>query len=103
MGGLVQTQYARKNWSSFMFLNPSKNMSLTNYRVNNQTGSWLHALLWLRDDQIGALPEEWNWLEGHSDPKIVPKVIHYTRGTPDLPDCEGVDRAAEWWRAYHAL
>lgn len=100
MGGLIQTQYQRKNWSSLMLMNPSRNMSLTKYAVNNQTGAWLHALLWLRDDQIGDLPETWNWLEGHSSPSIIPKIIHYTRGTPDLPGCEGVDRADEWRRTY---
>lgn len=103
MGGFIQTRYIRKNWSSFMLMNPSRNMDLTQFRINNEMGSWLHAMLWLRDEDIGELPEAWNWLEGHSNPSIIPKNIHYTRGTPDLPDCETVDRAAEWWHEFEAL
>jgi hypothetical protein len=97
MGGLAQTVYPRKNWSSLMLMNPSKCTNLTKYVVNNQTGSWLHGMLWLEDDEIGALPEEWNWLEGWSSPEIEPKIIHYTRGTPDMEGCEDVAYAAEWW------
>jgi len=103
MGGFIQTRYKRKNWSSFMMINPNRNRGLSPYRVNNESGAWLHALLWLDDDDIGSLPEAWNWLEGHSSPTIIPKIIHYTRGTPDLPDCGNVDRAAEWWREFEAL
>jgi hypothetical protein len=99
MGGFLQTQYARKNWSSLMLLNPSRNTALTPFNVNNQTGSWLHAMLWLSDDEIGALDESWNWLEGHSSPAIEPKIIHYTRGTPDLVPT--VDKADLWWNEFH--
>ena len=97
MGGLLQTTYLRKNWSSLMLYNVHKCKSLTKYVINNQTGSFLHGLYWLPDEEIGELPEEWNWLDGWSDPGIDPKVIHYTRGTPDM----GVDTAysKEWWAA----
>lgn len=97
MGGLIQTQYRRKNWSSLMLFNVHKCHSLTKFVVNNETGAFLHGMCWLPDDQIGSLPEEWNWLDGWSDPKLEPKVIHYTRGTPDM----GVDTAysKEWWAA----
>tara|TARA_R110000822_G_scaffold4905_2_gene21213 strand:- start:3653 stop:4387 length:735 start_codon:yes stop_codon:yes gene_type:complete len=99
MGGLLQTQYHRKNWSSLMLFNVHKNESLTKYRLNNMTGSWLHGMNWLKDEEIGALGEAWNWLEGWSDPAIDPKVIHYTRGTPDLPGCADVQYADRWWSA----
>jgi hypothetical protein len=99
MGGLIQSQYQRKNWSSLMIFNAYKCKSLTKYLVNNETGSKLHGMYWLPDTQIGGLPEEWNWLEGWSDPQIDPKVVHFTRGTPDLPECEDVAFADEWWAA----
>lgn len=99
MGGLIQTRYMRKNWSSLMLMNPYRNLGLTRFNINNQPGSWLHALLWLNDNEIGALPEEWNWLEGHSSPEIEPKIIHYTRGTPDMPGCENVSHADKWLAA----
>ena len=96
MGGVLQTQYARKNWSSLMLLNPSRCRSLTPFVVNNWPGSELHALCWLPEAAIGALPARWNWLEGYSDPAIEPAAVHFTRGTPDMPGCGGGHWAAAW-------
>ena len=95
MDGVLQTVYARKNWSSLMVMNPSKCTSLTPYVVNNQTGSWLHSMCWA--DEISGLHESWNWLEGWSSQELAPRVIHYTRGTPDMDP--NVDKAAPWWDA----
>lgn len=83
MDGVLQTVYARKNWSSVMLLRPAR-CTITRYQLNNSTGTFLHGLLWQEQSTIGALPEEWNWLEGWSSPEIEPKLLHYTRGTPDM-------------------
>lgn len=97
MDGVLQTTYARKNWSSLMLMNPSRCIKLSKYAVNNYSGSDLHAMVWAEDNEIGDLPEEWNWLEGWSNPDLKPKVIHHTRGTPDMvPD---VAYATQWWDA----
>lgn len=97
MAGLMQTRYKRKNWSSLMLMNPARCERLTKYTVNTMRGAWLHAMCWIDDEMIGGLPEEWNWLEGWSSPEIDPKVVHFTRGTPDLPGYEDVPYADEWW------
>ncbi len=99
MDGVRQTAYARKNWSSLMAFNVWRNRALTGYRVNNASKAWLHQLSWLEDDEIGGLPEAWNWLEGHSDPSIEPKLVHFTRGTPDFPGYADAAYADEW-RSY---
>lgn len=99
MDGVMQTIYSRKNWSSLMVMNPSKCQSLTTYAINNQAGSWLHAMCWA--EEIGDIPEEWNWLEGWSPPETDPKVIHYTRGSPDMDP--NVDKADLWWAAVSKL
>ena len=96
MAGLMQTRYHRKNWSSVMLMNPARCSGLTKYVVNNWTGAHLHAMLWVEDDQIAELPEEWNWLCGHSSPDLDPKLVHYTMGTPDLPGYEDAPFADEW-------
>lgn len=98
MGGLKQTVYQRKNWSSLMLMQPSYCTALTKYAVNNQSGQWLHAMCWAEDAEIGSLNEEWNWLEGWSSPDINPKVVHFTRGTPDMPGTEDAAYADEWRR-----
>ena len=96
MAGLMQTLYKRKNWSSLVAFKPSRCKTLTKYAVNNKSGSWLHGMCWVPDEEVGALPEEWNWLCGWSDPDIDPKNVHFTRGTPDLPGCEEEPYADEW-------
>lgn len=95
MDGVLQTIYRRKNWSSLMLMKPSKCQGLTKYTVNNQTGAYLHQMCWVAEDLIGAIPEDWNWLEGWSSPEIDPKIVHFTRGTPDMDP--KVTWADEWW------
>lgn len=98
MDGQIQTLYARKNWSSVMLFNvdhPS-NKKLTVDLVNTVPGRDLHRFCWLDDDEIGRLGQEWNWLAGHSDPSIDPKIVHYTEGTPNLPGYENAPYADEW-------
>ena len=31
---------------------------------------------------IGQIPEEWNWLDGHSPEDMKPKIVHFTTGGP---------------------
>ena len=94
----IQTVYPRKNWSSLILWNCSHpaNERLTPERVNTNPGSWLHGFGWLKDEEIGTLPEEWNFLEGYSDPKIDPKAVHYTSGGPWFSDYQDVAFADEW-------
>lgn len=94
--GMLQERYFRKNWSSVMLLNPSM-CKLTRYQLNNFEGSFLHALLWQPDDEIGALPPEWNVLDGWNECEN-PSVYHYTRGTPDMLGND-LPFANEWWNA----
>jgi hypothetical protein len=86
MDGAVQTQYPRKGWSSLMLFNcaHSSVRRLDANCVNSETGAYLHRMAWVSDDEIGALPETWNWLEGWSNaaPGEIPKAIHFTRGGP---------------------
>lgn len=102
MAGRMQCLYPRKNWSSLMVLRPGLCAGLTPYAVNNRSGAWLHGLRWVADDAIRGLPEAWNWLEGWSDPGIEPKLVHFTRGTPDMAECEPVPYADAWRAALRA-
>lgn len=100
MDGQIQATYRRKNWSSLVLWNcghPS-NRVIDPGMVNTQPGSWLHAFDWLKDDEIGSLSAEWNWLEGSSPPIAHPKAVHYTRGTPVMPGYENCGFADEWRR-----
>lgn len=99
MDGVAQTRYARKNWSSVVLWRPRHpaNAALTLDFINDLPGRDLHAFCWLKDDEIGELPVEWNWLAGISDPTVIPRVVHHTEGTPAMRGYENAPYADEWW------
>lgn len=104
MDGAVQTAYPRKNWSSLMLFNcehPAVR-TLTPELVNRESGAYLHRMQWVKDEDIGALPTEWNWLEGWNEkPKTgAPKAVHYTRGGPWFEQWQKVDYADLWREEY---
>lgn len=98
MDNQLQLQYARKNWSSMMVWNLKHpaHARLTLDKLNTLPGRDLHRFCWLQDDEIGGVSPTWNWLEGHSDPAIDPKVIHYTRGGPWFDNWQHVAFAQDW-------
>lgn len=84
--GLLQTFYSRKNWSSVVLWNldhPS-NENLTLEALNTWPGRDLHAFKWLKDEEIGELPQEWNYLVGINKAANLrdQKMLHYTDGQP---------------------
>lgn len=105
MDGQEQAKYPRKNWSSVMAINcdhPS-NEELTVELVNSVPGRDLHAMCWLKDDEIGELGPEWNWIPGVSDSSIVPKIVHWSEGGPWFENFKTVPYADEWRAHLHRL
>lgn len=99
MEGAEQTQYARKNWSSVVLFNcghPS-NRKLDLDLVNRLPGRDLHRFCWLEDDEVGALPPEWNYLVNVSPKQTNPAIVHFTEGVPDMHGYEHVEYADEWY------
>lgn len=98
MDGQVQQPYARKNWSSLVLWNcgHEANKKLTPRMVNFMPGGKLHAFCWLKDSEIGGLPENWNWIPGHSSEAWTPKAVHFSEGGPWFPGYENVPYADEW-------
>lgn len=98
MDGKTQHQYPRKNWSSLILFNcahPS-NRCLTPDLVNQETPQFLHRFSWLKDDEIGALGHEWNYLSGWYNDLDRPKAVHYTEGGPWFEKHEDCDFAELW-------
>lgn len=93
-------RYTRKNWSSMMAFNCAHlaNSRLTLELINSVPGRDLHRFCWLRDHEIGALRHEWNFLVGHTDPQISPKLVHFTEGGPWLQGFDNIPFASEWLR-----
>lgn len=78
------TDYPRKNWSSVVLWNcghPSNRILSRNF-VAEAGGKLLHRFSWLRDDEIGELPPEWNHLVLEYGSNAGAKLLHHTLGTP---------------------
>ena len=102
MDNKAQANYNRKLWSAFMVFDPKnpRCLDLTPDEVNTQSGSYLHQLKWVPDHLIGSLSESWQWIPGHTDPGLhPPKVMHFTRGTPELPGYQDCDFNDVWHKA----
>lgn len=97
--GVPQLAYPRKNWSSVMLFNCAHpaHTQLTLNTLNTWPGRDLHAFRWLDDDVIGALPARWNYLVGVTPRIPDAAIVHFTLGTPNLPDHARDSFADEWY------
>jgi hypothetical protein len=90
--------YPKKNHSSLILWNcghPS-NRIVNREFVSESPGSVLHRFQWLRDEEIGALPIEWNWLCGEYPLTLEAKNVHFTLGAPCFSHYSKCDYASEW-------
>ena len=62
--GNKNEDYPRKNWSSLILWNceHKSHKVLTPDFIENQSGAFLHRFSWIKDEEIGSLDKEWNWL-----------------------------------------
>ena len=95
----ANVDYPRKNWSSVVLWNCGHpaNRLLSRKFVAEAGGKMLHRFDWLRDEEIGDLPAEWNHLvlEYEDDPKA--KLLHHTLGSPAI---EHYSRSDPSWHRY---
>lgn len=105
MDGCEQSRYFRKNWSSVVLFNcgHEANRKLSLDVVNSWPGSWLHSFAWLKNEMIGELPPEWNYLVGHTAGVRYPKILHFTDGGPWMEGWKDVPYGANWLQSYHAM
>jgi len=73
------------------------NRQLSKEIVNTANGGWLHGLSWLKDNEIGELPSDLNWIAGSSPSNVAPKVIHYSEGGPWMADYEECPFSDIWY------
>lgn len=103
MDGQEQLLYPRKNWSSFILFNCDHpaNRRLSLQDVNERPGRDLHGLYWLSDEEIGELPQEFNWLVGVQPKPADPKIAHFTLGTPNMTEELRTSEHAHIWHEAH--
>jgi lipopolysaccharide biosynthesis glycosyltransferase len=98
--GSRNEDYPRKNWSSVILWNCQNpaNKRLTPEFVEKATGAELHRFSWIRDERIGELPREWNWLPDEFGANLKAKLLHYTLGTPCFTEFHNTPQGDEWHR-----
>ena len=98
MDGVAQHRSFRKNWASLMVFNnehPSNKVLTPDYLNNHKPGIDFHHFKWLKDEEIGSIPLEWNCLDGYYDLKY-PNAIHYTVGGPWFDDYKETQFSSLW-------
>jgi len=98
--GSKNENYPRKNWSSVILWNCNShpNRKVTPKFVQNATGAELHRFTWIKDERIGELPAEWNWLPDEYGENPDAKLLHYTLGTPSFHEFANTPMGSEWHR-----
>jgi len=98
MGGMIQTSYPRKNWSSVMLFNCNHpaNQRLTINDISTRPGRDLHRFYWLHDSEIGSMPGQWNWLVGVEPKPAEPKIAHFTKGGPWIQGWQETEHDELW-------
>lgn len=93
--------YPRKNWSSVMLINASHYAwrNLTPEVVQRMTGEDLHQFEFIKDERIGELPAEWNWLVDEYGSNESSKLLHWTAGIPAFPAYTESPMSDEWARS----
>ena len=100
--GNKNEDYPRKNWSSLILWNceHEAHKILTPDFIQNQSGAFLHRFSWIKDEEIGSIDKEWNWLAMEYEEKESINLIHYTIGTPCFKEYENKSLSSFWKKAF---
>lgn len=91
---MVAKNPLRYEWTSMMLLNCAKCTVLTPEYVAAEDG--LHKITWAPEEEVGAIPGEWNHLVGYDPPNPDAKLVHFTQGVPAFPETKDCEFGEEW-------
>lgn len=94
------TTYERKQWASVFVVKCWHRAwrGLTPDTVADMPILDLLQFKFLKDEQIGSLPLDWNWLADELGPNPDAKILHWTAGVPGIPHYEATPHSDEWRR-----
>ena len=100
--GNKNEDYPRKNWSSLILWNceHKSHKVLTPDFIENQSGAFLHRFSWIKDEEIGSIDKEWNWLALEYEEKEDINLIHYTIGTPCFKEYSNTSLSSFWKKSF---
>lgn len=84
----------RFEWASVMLFNCEKCTILTPEYI--EEAKELHTLKWAKEEEIGALPSEWNHLVGYDEKRRDAKLVHFTQGVPCHDETHLSEYSNEW-------
>jgi hypothetical protein len=101
--GAKNEDYPRKNQSSLMLINCGNYpwRKITPEYVSKAKGSHLHRFEFLKDERIGDIPKDWNWLSIEYEFSHEAKLIHHTLGTPCWKPYSYLDPYSVDWKTEH--
>jgi hypothetical protein len=103
MDGMSQKRYFRKLWSSLMVFNMDHDdisLFTHSHGPNHSSGSSLHGLTPLADEEIGEIDRAWNHIPGQCPEVQSAKAVHWSLGGPWMPGYEEVAYAEPWRQRY---
>ena len=100
--GHKNDDYPKKNWSSVILFNCShpKNKILTPKLIETAKGSYLHRFSWLKEEEVGEISKEWNYLVLEYPETKNAKIFHYTVGAPCFNEFDYGIEAKIWNNTY---
>ena len=100
--GNKNEDYPRKNWSSLILWNCNhvSHKILTPKFIQQKTGAFLHRFSWIKDEEIGEVEKEWNWLAMEYEEKNDINLIHYTIGTPCFEEYQNKSLSSYWKKSF---
>jgi hypothetical protein len=101
--GAKNEDYPKKNRSSLMLINAGNYpwRKLTPEFVDKSPSSYLHRFEFLKEDRIGEIPKDWNWLSIEYEFKHDAKLVHHTLGLPCWKPYSYLDPYSVDWKTEH--
>ncbi|HEX2580800.1 MAG TPA: hypothetical protein VHL08_02360 [Dongiaceae bacterium] len=96
---MVVKNRQRFEWASVILFNcahPSNRRLIPAFVENPLECRNPHALDWLAEEEIGALPTAWNHLVGYDPRRSDAKIVHFTQGMPIFEETLGSEYRDQW-------
>lgn len=87
-------------WPSLMVFNNEQCTELTPEYIDNEDN---HPQTFDWAGEVGSLPSEWNHCVGYDEPRDDAKLVHFTMGIPQFPECRDSEYSEEWTHEYESM
>lgn len=93
---MVSKNDLKFEWASMILFNCGHPSNAFLSPENIEVAPALHGMQWLKEEEVGDLPREWNHLVGYDQPRQDAKLVHFTQGVPAYPETSDSEYADVW-------